>query len=181
MQTCQPCINTSRLLLRPLEQADAATVRRLAGDRAIADTTLNIPHPYEVGMAEAWIDSLHSGFEAGEVVTFALVLHGESQPLGAIGLRIDRSVGKADLGYWIGKPYWNSGYATEAVRALLAYAFNDLDLSKITARHLARNPASGRVMQKVGMRLEGLIPRDTIKWGKYEDVVYYCILREDWG
>jgi RimJ/RimL family protein N-acetyltransferase len=80
----------------------------------------------------------------------------------------------------VGKPYWNRGYATEAAAALLAFGFNELSLNRIYASYLARNPSSGRVMEKVGMLREGIVRQGTKKWEKYEDLVCYAILRDDW-
>ena len=176
----QPTIETARLILRPFRARDAADVQSLAGEREIADTTLNIPHPYEDGLAEEWIAGRGSAYEDGDAITFAIVLRGDSQLIGAMGLRIDRAFDKAELGYWVGKPFWNHGYATEAARALLAFGFDELHLNRIHAAHLARNPASGRVLQKVGMVFEGIARQDLKKWGNYEDMVRYGIVRDDW-
>ena len=74
----------------------------------------------------------------------------------------------------------NRGYATEAAAAMLAFGFDELGLNRIHAAHLSRNPASGKVMKKAGMVLEGTARQDAIKWGRYEDLVSYGILREDW-
>ena len=176
----RPTLHTQRLILRPFEMADARDVQRLAGDHAIADTTLNIPHPYEDGMAEQWIATHQPQFEAGEQATFAIVLQATSELVGAIGLVINRRFDRAELGYWIGRPYWNQDYCTEAGRAVLSYGFTELNLNRIHAYHLSRNPASGRVMEKLGMTREGLLRQHAKKWGKYEDLVEYGLLREDW-
>ena len=156
-------------------------VQALAGERTIADTTLNIPHPYEDGMAEDWIASHEEQFHDGSNVTFAITDKEGGQLLGAVSLRIERALRKAELGYWVGAPYWNRGYATEAAGALLAYGFDELDLNRVAAQHLARNPASGRVMQKLGMRHEGTLRQATMKWGEFEDLELYSILRSEWA
>lgn len=176
----QPSLETKRLILRPFCPGDAPVVQELAGERDIADTTMNIPHPYEDGVAEEWIEGHESGYTEGSIVTFAIVLRDSAELVGAVSLQIDRDFNKAELGYWTGKPFWNSGYATEAAIAMLAFGFDELRLNRIQARHLARNPASGRVMEKAGMILEGTARQDTIKWGQYEDMVSYGIVREDW-
>ncbi len=166
--------------MRPFRLSDAPVVQLLAGERDIADTTMNIPHPYGDGMAEEWIVGHKSAYEDGKAITFAIVVRDNDSLVGAIGLRIDRGCNKAELGYWVGKPFWNRGYATEAAIALLAFGFDELQLNRIHAAHLARNPSSGRVMEKSGMLLEGTARKDTMKWGKYEDLVSYGLLREDW-
>ncbi len=179
-RTSQPTIRSQRLVLRPFTLKDAPTVQRLAGHRDIADTTLRIPHPYEDGMAEEWISSLQPGFDAGAQATFAIVRRENTGVIGAIGLTIEQDSNVAELGYWIGKPFWNNGYATEATEAILAYGFAELRLSRINAQHLARNPSSGRVMQKAGMTCEGRAPKGAVKWDKHEDLVLYRITRDDW-
>ena len=176
----QPALETPRLVLRPFRETDAPAVRQLAGDRLIADTTLSIPHPYEDGVAEKWIETHAADFEAGSGAVFAIVRRRDEQLVGAISLKIDAEFDKAELGYWVGTPFWNSGFATEAATAMLDYGFRDRKLNRISAKHLARNPASGRVMRKAGMRLEGTARQDTKKWGRYEDLVSYSILREEW-
>ena len=173
----QPQLKTERLLLRPYEAGDAADVQHLAGDRAIADTTLNIPHPYEDGMAEAWITQTHEQFAAGERVTFATVLTETGALLGAVSLGIDKAANAAVLGYWIGKPYWNRGYATEAAARLVDWGFDVLGLNRIHSSHLTRNPASGAVMRKIGLVHEGCAREAVLKWGRYEDLELYAILR----
>lgn len=176
----QPVIRSQRLLLRPFTPGDAADVQRLAGDHAIAATTLRIPHPYEDGMAEEWISRHRAQFAQGTDAVFAVVEQETSQLIGAIGLTIDKDHNKAELGYWIGRPFWNRGYATEAARSIVEYGFAQLELNRIAAGHLVRNPASGRVMQKIGMVHEGTLRQDTIKWGRYEDLDRYGLLRDDW-
>jgi RimJ/RimL family protein N-acetyltransferase len=176
----QPSLETTRLILRPFRLGDAAAVRELAGERDIADTTMNVPHPYEEGMAEEWIGTHEAGYKDGTIASFAIVRRDDAKLIGAVGLRIDRDLAKAALGYWIGRPFWNLGYATEAVIAILAFGFGELRLNRIQAEHLARNPASGRVMEKAGMSLEGTARQAAIKWGRYEDLLSYGILREDW-
>jgi RimJ/RimL family protein N-acetyltransferase len=173
----QPTLETERLFLRPFVESDGPQVQQLAGDRDIASTTLNLPHPYEDGVAEKWISGHQRKFENGEEATFAIVTQNENQLVGAVSLRIIPEHEKAELGYWIGKAYWNNGYCTEAARAILRYGFGTLKLNKIYANHYTRNPASGRVMQKIGMSQEGTLRQDIKKWDKFEDLEVYGILR----
>ncbi len=175
----QPSLTTSRLVLRPFVIGDAATVQRLAGAREVADTTLSVPHPYEDGMAEAWIATHAPAFARGETATFAVT--GFSAGLiGAISLRIQQAHRRAELGYWIGMPHWGRGYATEAAKAVIQFGFEQLLLNRIHACHLTRNPASGRVMIKAGMRLEGCLRQHVVKWDRFEDLATYAILRSEW-
>ncbi|MDH4136505.1 MAG: GNAT family N-acetyltransferase [Anaerolineae bacterium] len=176
----RPELTTERLLLRPFTLADALVVRRLAGARDIASTTLNIPHPYEDGMAEEWISTHQQKFERGELINFAIVLRNHGRLIGAIGLVINQQHESAELGYWIGKPYWGNGYCTEAAKAVLHYGFTVLGLNRIHASHFSRNLASGRVMEKIGMKYEGCSRQHVKKWGVFEDLKWYAILKSEY-
>ena len=175
-----PTLTTERLRLRSFTLADAPSVQRLAGRREIADTTLTIPHPYGDGVAEDWIEAQASGFEGGRLVTCAVTDAGSGQLVGAVGISMDAAHAVAELGYWIGVPFWGRGYATEAARALTGFGFEELQLNRVQARHLVRNPGSGRVMQKLGMRYEGTLRQALKKWGRFEDVAIYAVLAAEW-
>jgi [ribosomal protein S5]-alanine N-acetyltransferase len=175
----RPSLKTKRLILRPFTLMDAPSVQKLAGEIEIASTTLNIPHPYENGVAEAWIQTHQERFEKQESVDFAIVLHESGGLIGAIGLVISVVHSRAEMGYWIGKPFWGRGYCTEAAKAVIDYGFAKLKLHRIYAFHFSRNPASGRVLQKVGMRMEGHLRQHVLKWGAFEDLEHYGILKQD--
>lgn len=140
MMPRQPTLETTRRLLRPFRMADADAVQRLAGDRAVADTTLNIPHPYDDGLAKKWISNHCDWFDRGEQAVFVVTLKAVDTLIGCVGLRIHRQDQRAELGYWIGKPYWGQGYCTEAARAVLGFGFEQLALNRTCAHHFARNP-----------------------------------------
>jgi ribosomal-protein-alanine N-acetyltransferase len=168
---------TERLVLRPFTLADAPAVQQLAGARAVALNTLLIPHPYPDGAAEEWI-SKHG--ERPDDVNFAITLRESDDLIGAIGLIVAREHDRAEIGYWIGVPYWNNGYATEAARAVIDYGFARLGLRRIFALYFTRNPASGRVMRKLGMQREGMLRQHVLKWGERIDVEIYGVVREEW-
>lgn len=175
-----PTLHTARLLLRGFELSDAPDVQRLAGDFAVADTTQNVPHPYPDGAAEEWITTHSLACELGQVATFAVLLRQEQALVGTVGIRFDLRSDSAEMGYWMGRAFWGRGYCTEAAHAVLVYAFDDLDLNRVHASHLLRNPASGRVMQKLGMSREGVRREQVKRWGKYEDLVDYGVLQREW-
>jgi RimJ/RimL family protein N-acetyltransferase len=181
MNETQPTIITKRLVLRPLELADAGDIQRLAGDWDVASTTQNIPHPYPDGAAEQWIESTHSQYQRGAGVAFAITLREGEELIGVISLGIRSQPESAEIGYWVGKPYWNQGYATEAAMAMLDYGFNTLHLNRLYARHMSRNPASGKVMRKIGMQHEGRLRQHEKKWGRLEDMDYYGILKDEFS
>lgn len=173
----QPSLTTERLVLRAYSLADAPAVQRLAGDARIADTTTTIPHPYPDGAAEAWIARHAGDFAARREVTFAVVRRSDSELLGTVSLRdLSATQARAELGYWIAVEHWGSGYCTEAVRRLIAYAQSDLQVTRIIARCMARNQASAKVMEKAGLEREGLLRRDTLKNGLFEDMLLYGLV-----
>jgi RimJ/RimL family protein N-acetyltransferase len=175
-----PTITTERLVLRPFTLNDAADVQRLAGHWAVADTTLSIPHPYPDGAAEQWISSHAERFLQREILVLAVALRASGELAGCISLRLHEKHGRAELGYWLGVPYWNRGYCSEAARSLVAYGFEQMGLHRIYAHHLTRNPASGRVMQNAGMVYEGTLRQHIRKGERYDDVASYGILRSEY-
>jgi [ribosomal protein S5]-alanine N-acetyltransferase len=177
-----PVIDTPRLRLRRPALDDAPEMRRLAGDPAVADTTLNIPHPYPEGAAEQWIAEQWTAFAAGTDTAFTITEREADRLIGVISLTdIRPAYARATLGYWIGRPYWGRGYCTEAGRAVIDYGFKTLDLNRIQATHFSRNPASGRVMAKLGMLHEGTLRQHVTRWDHPEDEEIRGILRADWA
>jgi ribosomal-protein-alanine N-acetyltransferase len=173
-----PTLRTGRLLLRQFLPTDAPRIQELAGAEEVAAGTF-LPHPYEEGMAEAWITNQHQSFEAGAAVHFAITLARDQAVIGSIGLEISQAHGHARLGYWLGLPYWNRGYGTEAVKAVLAYGFAQLNLHRIYSPHFLGNNASGRVLQKAGMTYEGRMREHYLRFGRFVDLELYGMLRQD--
>ena len=167
-------------MLRSFTLADAIRVRQLAGDREIALNTLNIPYPYEDGMAELWIGNHQERFERTGEVAFAITLRENDLLIGAISLLIKRDWDSAEMGYWVGKEYWGKGHCSEAARAVLDYGFNVVGLNRIHASYMDRNPASGRVMEKIGMIYEGCRRQHIKKWGEFVDLKDYGILKSEY-
>jgi RimJ/RimL family protein N-acetyltransferase len=154
-ERCIPVLETERLVLRAPRLADAKAIVRLAGDRRIAENTARIPHPYGADDAEQFLAVVNR--QEGEA-TFAIALKGEvigkSEVMGMCG--VERREGAAEIGYWLGVPYWNRGYATEAVRALIDHAFGDLEHEALQAGARVSNPASRRVLEKCGFQWTGV-------------------------
>ncbi len=179
MPTTQPTLQTDRLVLRPPATAYLSDIQRLIGAWEIADTTLNIPHPYENGMAEEWFKDQAERYEKGEGVHFCIFRRADETLMGGVSLRLDARHQRAELGYWIGVPFWGQGYATEAARATVDYGFNTLGLNRIEALHFTRNPASGRVIQEIGMTHEGCLRQHVRRWDQFEDLAAYGILKQE--
>lgn len=137
---------TERLVLRPFQRSDVTAFARLAGDWAVASMTSDIPHPLTEAQAMAW---LRPG--RGEV-RFAIERDG--QLIGGAGFYRRRS-GAAELGFWLGRPWWGCGYATEATRAVVEYGFEARRLPGFTSSHFVDNHASAGVLRKLGFEPVG--------------------------
>jgi RimJ/RimL family protein N-acetyltransferase len=149
-EACIPVLETNRLALRAPTLADAKTVATLADDRRIAENTARIPHPYRVSDAERFIAGANkSGGEAVFLITLP-----DDTVIGACGLLMQEAT--PELGYWLGVDYWSKGYATEAVHAVIDYAFTDLEHQALQAGSRVTNPASRRVLEKCGFQWTGV-------------------------
>ena len=175
-----PRLSTERLVLRPFTLADGPVVELLAGAHEVADTTLAMPHPYPVGGGAAWIATHGDNWSNNNVLALAICERQSQDLLGAISLHVEAMHRHGEIGYWIATKYWGNGYATEASRAMVDYGFTELRLHRIQARHFLRNPASGRVLQKIGMKLEGTHRDMYIRWERFESVDVYAILESEW-
>jgi RimJ/RimL family protein N-acetyltransferase len=181
MQT-PPSITTDRLLLRAITSTDAEAVQRVACAFELSDTTLSIPHPYSLEDANRFLARVADGYTTGTKWPLAITFREDPAGfIGAVGLERHDPHDRAELGYWIGVPHWGKGYATEAAAALLRFGFETLNFNKIIAHCFARNPASGRVLEKIGMRREGFFRQHSRKRDRYEDIVAYGILREEFA
>ena len=144
-------ITTDRLLLRTFTLEDAVQVQTLAGEEQVARLTENIPHPYPDGLAEEWISSHESLREKDSAFVYAITLKSSGELLGAIGLN-NASHTDADLGYWLGLPYWGQGYCSEAGHSLIQHTFEQLPFKQIRARALTKNTKSEQVLLRLGFR-----------------------------
>ena len=145
-----PVLETKRLTLRAPRLEDAKTVATLANDRRIAENTARIPHPYRMSDAESFITGAN---KAGGEAVFLITLHDETV-IGACGIVPQEQT--PELGYWLGLEYWGQGYATEALHAVIDYAFADLTHEALQAGARVTNPASRRVLEKCGFQWTGV-------------------------
>lgn len=169
-------LETARLILRPYCEADIPELLPLIGSREVAATTLRIPHPYTEQDARGFLANIQGDDEA----RLAITLRADGRLIGGVGLRLNLPHRNAELGYWLGVAYWGHGYATEASREMLRYGFEDLGLHRIFASHFKHNPASGRILKKIGMRYEGCQREHLLKWEQFVDSELYGILRQEW-
>jgi RimJ/RimL family protein N-acetyltransferase len=171
-----PTIETARLRLRPYREADILELLPLVGTREVAATTLRIAHPYTEEHARDFLVLA----QQPDKIWLAITLRADGRQIGGVGLRLDLQHQHAELGYWLGVAYWGKGYATEAARAMLHYGFETLKLHRIFASHFKHNPASGRILVKLGMRHEGCQREHLLKWDQYVDSELYGMLRQEW-
>jgi len=141
-------MRSQRLTYRPVEAHDASRITALAGEWDVARMTSRIPHPYSLLDADLWIASIATG-------EFVRGVEYDGNLIGAVGfLEVEHA--QAEIGYWIGKPWWGNGYATEAARALMDYCFGECGIRRLTSGHFVDNTASARVIAKLGFRRVGI-------------------------
>src|SRR5690625_2893239 len=150
----QKTLETDRLILRPSRMDDATRVQELAGNEDVAKTTLGIQHHYPIDAAESLIES-HLRMVKNGTFPFAMVLKSESILVGTMTIRVNKPHKKGELAYWVGKAYWGNGYATEAAAEIVRHSFEDLNLNRVCARAMSKNPASVKVMKNIGMKKKG--------------------------
>lgn len=173
-------IETERLLLRAFISGDAqAMFSNWACDNDVTKylswnthTGVNVSEAVVSGWVEANADPCK--------YHWAIVLKELGEPIGSISLmNFSTQHFKAEVGYCIGQRWWGQGIVTEALRAVIAYSFNVIGLNRVEAYHNVENAASGRVMQKAGMKHEGRFRQWKFKKGKFVDYDFYAILQED--
>ncbi|MEC1180681.1 GNAT family N-acetyltransferase [Metasolibacillus meyeri] len=169
-------ITTDRLILRLFQKADAEVVAKLCNNYNIYKSTLSLPYPYKIEDALTWIEYHYDNFIEDRSYEFAVTDKETNEIYGGIALSNNKQFNQGELAYFIGEPYWGKGYATEAAQAMVQFAFEEKKLHKVFARYFATNPASGKVMEKIGMVREGVLKEHIVKDGKYEDLVHYGII-----
>ena len=156
-------------------------IHYLDSDKVYSENTANMPYPYKEADAEFLIhEVVDKGFENETDFVFAIRNKENGLIMGLIGIHHwDKVNQRAEIGYWLGKEFWNKGYVTEAMTEVLAFGFKVLNLNKMFAVFFPHNPASGRVMEKCGMKQEAVLKQEIYKNGKFLDFVRYSILKED--
>jgi RimJ/RimL family protein N-acetyltransferase len=169
-------LTTERLILRPFRDGDAPAVARLLSTPRMSEHTLRFDHPYTVETARRWIGQHNTWAERDLHLQWAIVLPDDTV-IGTVSFALERDPRQGDLGYWIGVDYWNHGYATEAVRAVIAHGFDSLRLERIQASCFASNVASTRVLEKAGLCREALLPQHIEDNGVMHDVLQFGLSR----
>ncbi|MCC2591068.1 GNAT family N-acetyltransferase [Chryseobacterium sp. MFBS3-17] len=177
-----PELQTERLILNQPRESDRESLMScLNADQVYAENTLNIPFPYQKKDADFFLkDMVAKGFEQQSQIIFAIRKITDDTMTGSVGLHLAPGHRRAELGYWLARGDWNKGYVTEAVNAVIEFGFTELDLNKIIAIYYTTNPASGRILEKCGFKLEALLRQEYMKNGSPKDANRYAILREDY-
>ncbi len=175
-----PTLQTTRLLLRPFAESDAQAIYALQSNARVL-RFWNSPPWTERSRADAFIAACRKMEEDGSGARFAIDTRDDNALVGWCSMfrwnPIYRSLG---IGYCFDEPAWGKGYATEAVRAMLQWAYGALDLNRVEAELDTRNAASARVLEKLGFQREGLRREDCIVSGEVSDSWIYGLLRRDW-
>jgi [ribosomal protein S5]-alanine N-acetyltransferase len=157
-------LESKRLLLRVPASFDVSDMVRLGGDYDVAKNLSRMPYPYFESHAREWLATTAEKRAAGTDYAFAITRKDDGAYLGGCGLH-KRDLGAFEFGYWLGKPFWGQGYATEAARRLVAFAFLELGVDRVIAGHFHDNPASGNVLKKLGCVADGAGERDCLARG----------------
>ena len=174
-----PVLRTERLLLRPLLRKDAGDIFAYASDPEVARYVLWDPHR-SISETRSYIRYVRSQYRRGLPGSWAVTLQDSGAVIGTVGFMYYSDVsGCAEIGYSFARKEWNRGYASEALRAVIDSVFCSLPLNRLEAQHDVRNPASGRVMEKCGMRMEGILRQRVRYKGEYADVALWSVLRSD--
>ena len=167
---------TTRLIIRDVQRADLLSLLAISSDPEVFRT--NDVLPADEAKLREWLDDTiaHNAQAPRRSHTCAIVLKATDQVIGWVGFIVPSDLRKdnVDFGYAINRAYWNQGYMTEAVRTMLAYCFDVIGASAVSAYHMKFNPSSGKVMQKAGMRLD-----DVMMAGRTDDEVHYIITAHD--
>jgi RimJ/RimL family protein N-acetyltransferase len=174
-----------RVYLKSLSPGDAEAIATLANDYDIAYNIAEwgkFPHPYTVPDALYFIDDARRNLMDGVAVHFGIRLASNSELIGVTGIsKIEQRNKKAEVGYWIGKPFWKKGYATEAVSMLISYGFDELGLNKIHAVTFGFNKASAHLLEGIGFKKEGTIKENVMHKNGMEDDLLYGLLKSEFG
>lgn len=173
-----PQIETERLILNAITSSDIPQIVEYLQDKVYSDFTSNIPYPYRKEDAEYWLQLAEEAFVKRQGFTFA-IRNKDKKLIGAIGLH-DEGSDKAEIGYWIAIPYWNQGYVTEAAKAIVDFGFRELKFNKIFATYFPHNPASGKVLEKIGLKKEAILIQHLKKDGQYYDIPLFSIFRNEY-
>ena len=176
-----PTLETEWLILRKMTMDDAADMFDYASDPEVA-RNLSWDVPRSIEATRVFLADIVDRYRAGRVAGWGIVHKQDNKLIGTCGfITLDPRHGRAEIGYALSRRYWNKGYMTEAVRKVISFGFLTMDLHRIQAMCDVPNIASARVMEKAGMKFEGILRGFMMREGLHRDVKMYSILRVDCG
>lgn len=168
------------ITLRRPRRSDASVIRSIANNRSVSKYLPEMPHPYSEGNARAMINESHHYGRTGSAYTFCIVENSNSDLMGCVGLRnVNSNDRNAEMWYWLGRKYWHKGYASDAVRLTLQFAFESLHLMKVYAVVQESNVASVNLLERHGFTREAHWRKGSFMNGRWYDVYGYGILRNE--
>lgn len=174
-----PTLETARFILRPLADQDGPRLAEICAPLETVRFTSSIPHPYTLDDAAAFIEHTRRGWADGTDICWAITRREDGLIVGTIGIRPVAAHRHAEFGYMIAREQWGGGIATEAARRIVAFGFDDLGLHRIHASYAPANPASGRILEKLGFIREGTLRQHYHRDGDYVDAIVMARLRSD--
>ncbi|MBZ5567386.1 MAG: GNAT family N-acetyltransferase [Acidobacteriia bacterium] len=175
-----PDLSTPRLGLRRLRWEDADDIFAYASDPQVTTYVFWEPHR-TLDDTREFLQRTLKGYAEGLPPAWGMEHLADKVVIGTCGMfEVQAQHARAEIGYAVGRKYWGQGLMTEAVGAMLAYGFNTLGLNRIEARCDVENTGSWRVMEKVGMKLEGVLRQNIFLHGRPRDAKIYAILRKEW-
>lgn len=175
-----PVIETERLILRKLEMSDAQDMYEYSRDPMVAKHVLWDAHT-SLSESRGTIRYMIRKYRAGDPSSWGIEDKQTGKMIGTIGyMWYQRENNSCEIGYSLSRAFWNRGYMTEALKAVIEYSFHTLHIHRVEAQHETENAASGRVMAKCGMKKEGTLRGRLYNKGRYVDVDVYAILREEY-
>jgi len=173
-------LSTVRLSLRKFNMSDSNAIVKLLEEKEVAATTLMLPYPCSRDKAEKMITEYQQAENDRKTMRWAIILKSSYELIGGIRLVPNQAFNSAEIGFWIGKPFWKKGYGFEAAAEVIDFGFEKLSLNRLEAHAMLENTPSIELLQKLGFSKEGLHPELVIKWGEYKDVVTFGFLKKNY-
>ncbi len=167
-----------QIIIRPWKEGDEDNLAKYANNKNVARNLRDLfPDPYTLSDARTWIAFNKDLLPA---LNMAIVL--DEEVIGGVGIVLKEDIHRknAEIGYWVAEPFWGKGYATQAVRMMVDYAFQHFDFTRIYASAFDHNFASHRVLEKAGFKMEARLKKALFKNGRYADEIIFTLLKEDY-
>jgi len=178
-------LSTTRLILRDIKKTDAGSILKYINNLMVSRYLLVVPFPYTKKDANWWVNNCAENQKKKPRISYELgiTIKPKNEIIGGVGVsKIDEFQGTAEIGYWLGEPYWRNGYMSEAAEKIIDFAFNDLKLRKLKIPAFAVNKASNGLARKLGFTLEGTLRKHcrAKSTGKIHDENIYGLFRNEW-